>query len=92
MKCINCGKEINTLLINMFNYDGTDRFYSYPITECEGAIVIETDKNWTGYELSDEERIETIVCPNCKKFPLKSKAILESEILELVMFKTEEEL
>ncbi|WP_072684021.1 hypothetical protein [Holdemania sp. Marseille-P2844] len=61
MKCENCGKEVNTLLINKFNQDG-----------------------------SDDEKRETILCPNCKKYPFKDKEIQEYEIVRLVMFKSKE--
>ena len=54
-KCSKCGKEISSVLVNMFNYDGTDSFYPYIISECEeNAAYVDTTNNWTGYELSEE--------------------------------------
>ena len=91
MKCEKCGKEINTLLINKFDCYGSDVFCEYPLSECDvNSVLIDTDRNWTGYELSDDEKTETVVCPNCKKYPFKDKEIQEHEIVRLVMFKSEE--
>lgn len=90
MKCENCGAEITTLEVNEFNRDGSDDFYEVPLTECEeSAVVVETNTNWTGYELSEEEMPETVCCPKCRKFPFKSKEIQMYEVVKLVFFKEE---
>ena len=91
MKCEKCGNEICRLKIDMFNHDGSDNFYSYIFDEVEKNVVVEIDKNWTGYELSEEEQIETIVCPYCGEFPFKDKEIQVYEIVRLVMFKNGKE-
>ena len=91
MKCEKCGKEINSILVNEFLRDGSDKYIEYPLSEVpENAGVIDTNKNWTGYELSEEERRETIVCPNCKQFPFACKEIQEEEIIRIVCFKRED--
>lgn len=67
MKCEKCGKEIKSLLVDTFLRDGSDVDIEQPITECEeDAAYIETTQNWTGYELSEEEMLDTITCPHCK--------------------------
>lgn len=92
MKCENCGKEIDSVQLDIFNYDGSDSFYELPISEeDEDAVVIDTTANWCGYGLSDEERAENIRCPYCKKFPFHGNEVQEYEILRLVCFKKEEE-
>lgn len=73
MICKNCGKEITKLLINQFNYDGSDSYICVNLDESDDeTFTIQTTQNWTGYDLSDEERPETIKCPICKKYPFKS--------------------
>lgn len=88
MKCEKCGTEIATLLIDIFNRDGSDSFQTHEIAECpENAVCVDVDPNWTGNELSEEEMLETIKCPNCGKFPFKSKEIQTLEFVRIVMFK-----
>lgn len=91
MKCEKCGHELEEVKVNMFNYDGSDRFYSHYITEAEeDAAVVETTQNWTGYELSEDEMVDTIECPHCGEFPFKSTEIQVYNVVRLVMFRTEE--
>lgn len=88
MKCEKCGKEISSVLVDTFNCDGTDGFYPYIVNECEeNAAYIDASKNWTGYELSEEEMIDTVRCPYCNEFPFKNKEIQIYEIVRLVFFK-----
>ena len=88
MKCEKCGKELKYININMFGHDGSDYFRNHHFQECEeNAVVIDTDSAWTGYELSDEERLETIKCPYCNQFPFEDKEIQEYEMIRLVMFR-----
>ena len=91
MKCEKCGKEIGHLLVDTFLYDGSDTDIEQSIIECEhNAAYIETTQNWTGYDLSEEEMLETITCPHCKQFPFKSKEIQVYDVVRVVCFKTEE--
>ena len=91
MKCEKCGKEIDELLINVFNYDGSDSDYKIPFTECEEhAVFIDVNKNWTGYELSKDEQRDTICCPHCKRFPFKSNEIQVESIIRVICFKQNE--
>ena len=91
MKCEKCGKEIDSLLVNVFNYDGSDSDEEFPITECENnAAYIDIDANWTGYELSEEEMRETILCPHCEQFPFKNTEIHVYDIVRVVCFKEEQ--
>lgn len=88
MKCEMCGKDIDHLSVDCFTYEGADRPVDYYINECENnAVYIDTTANWTGYELSDEERAETIECPHCGKFPFKEKEIQVYDIVRVVMFR-----
>ena len=77
--CKACGKEITHVLIDVFNYDGSDSFYSVPLMydsehEC---MIFTTSENWTGYELTDSERKDSICCPHCKKFPFNTDVEIE---------------
>lgn len=91
MKCEKCGTEIDSLLVDVFNYDGSDSYQKLPVTQCEeNAAYIDTTANWTGYELSEEEMRERIMCPNCKQFPFKSEEIQVYEIVRVVCFMEDE--
>ena len=87
MKCNNCGKEIDSVLIGQFNCDGSDSIIRVNFEECpEKAKVITFDKSWCGYELSEKEQIENIQCPECKKFPFKQKEVQVHEYIHIVCF------
>lgn len=88
-KCKKCGKEINEVIINNFDYDGTDFFTKVPFKQVlHNAIYFDTDINWTGYELTDEERKEGIKCPYCKKYPFDDKEEIQTyEYVRVVCFK-----
>lgn len=69
--CEHCGKQIDRINTNIFNYDGSDSEHQIPLTfdKEHGCVVFETSQNWTGYELTDEERKEEIKCPHCGEYP-----------------------
>ncbi len=88
MKCEKCGKEIKQVKINMFAGDGSDFDTIVDIVENEyGNAICVVDKNWSGYELTEEERIDTIMCPHCGEFPLKDEEIQVYDEVKVVMFK-----
>lgn len=88
MKCEKCGKEINNILINTFNYDGSDNYYEYPITEYEeNAVTVDVHHDWTGDELTEEEQKDTICCPYCKQFPFISEEIQTEQIVRIICFR-----
>ena len=89
VKCEKCGKEMSYVLVNKFNYSGSDSFLKYSYNRIGGCVSIVTDRNWTGYELSEEEILETIVCPHCGKYPFQSKEIHVYDEVEIVMFPKE---
>ena len=92
MICEKCGKEINSLLVDIFNRDGTDDFYEHPITEYEeNAVTVDVNPNWTGSGLSEEEMMDTIACPYCKAFPFEHKEVQTYEFVRLVCFKKDTE-
>lgn len=89
MKCNNCGQEITNVLINEFQYDGTDKDRLAKIEDLGDEVYgISTDSHWTGDGLEDEDCYDTILCPICKKFPFKSKEINRHEILYLTLWNT----
>lgn len=95
MKCLNCGEIIDEVLVNTFIYDSSDTEIKTPIEHIYNETgrklvggIIRTTYNWTGYELTDEERKETILCPICKKYPFnKNDEIETNEVLEVICFK-----
>lgn len=91
--CECCGKEIDHINTSHFNHDGTDSDVSYQIQyePCSGCVSITTDRNWTDYELTDEERKEGIRCPYCGKYPFDKNCEIELyESVEVMMWKTNE--
>lgn len=88
MKCENCGKVIDSVLLNMFNHEGIDSDVRYQLNEFgESATCIDTNQNWTGYEQSEDEMAGTICCPHCKKFPFISREIQVYDIVRIVCFR-----
>ena len=88
MRCEKCGKEISSLLVNIIKWGSNDREQELPLVECEGdAAYIDTDQNWVGYELDEEEMLDTILCPHCRKFPFKNTEIEVYDIVRVVCFK-----
>lgn len=78
--CEKCGKKIDHIITSVFNsYDGSDSEYSFPITYNEdgGCIQFSTTQNWTGYELSDTEKKDSIRCPFCREFPFDANEEIE---------------
>jgi DNA-directed RNA polymerase subunit RPC12/RpoP len=77
--CKKCGKKIDHIITSVFNYDGSDSEYSFPITYNEdgGCVQFSTTQNWTGYELSDTEQKDSIRCPFCHEFPFDANEEIE---------------
>lgn len=87
--CERCGKQIDHINTSVFQYDGTDSEYQMPLTfdETTGCVVFETTQNWTGYELTDEERKDGIRCPHCGEYPFDSSVEIEfHEPVEVLMW------
>ena len=91
MKCEKCGKGITHITTSRFSYDGSDYDDTIGIEEDEhyNAVIMETDRNWTGYELTEEEMRERIECPYCKQFPFGSEEIQIYDVVRIVCFKTD---
>ncbi|MEE0896782.1 MAG: hypothetical protein U0L88_04035 [Acutalibacteraceae bacterium] len=92
MKCAKCEKEITSIVTNKFAYDGSDYDTTLGIEEDENynAVIMETDKSWTGYELAEEEMRERMQCPYCKQFPFGSDEIQIFDVVRIVCFKSEQ--
>lgn len=87
MNCNCCGVEIDRVLVNVFLPDGSDKEALIQFSDNgEETYCLETDRNWTGYELCEEEQIETIKCPKCKKFPFKTRTLDVSEPVYLIFW------
>ena len=92
VKCKCCGRELNYVNVDLFDIQGSDSFERLPLYECDdNAVYIEPGQIWTGYELSEEEQIDTIECPYCNKFPFNEKDIQVEDVVRVVMFKDDEE-
>lgn len=92
MRCEKCGKELEYIEVGRFTRSGSDFSAKYSYKEVpQDAVIIDTDSNWTGYELSEEEQLETIRCPYCQEYPFQETEIQVREIVRIVMFKRESE-
>ena len=91
MKCSKCGKEIDHVLLDEFQYDGTDRDRLAIIEDLGDEVYgVSTDHNWVGDGLDDEDVYDTILCPKCKKFPFKSREIGRQELVQLTFWNSED--
>lgn len=91
MKCEKCGKETDSVLIGMFNRDGSDSDIKVPVLNAdESAAIMDVTQNWTGYELDEDEQRDTIKCPHCNQFPFKNEEIQVYDIVRIVCFKKED--
>ena len=92
MKCEICEAEINFVFISVFQRDGSDVNIKVPLIECEeDAVYFETDPNWTGYELTEDEMNDDIHCPSCDKNPFKKQEIQVYDVVRVVKFKNPKE-
>jgi DNA-directed RNA polymerase subunit RPC12/RpoP len=91
VKCAKCHKEISHIATSVFAYDGSDYDDTIGIEEDEhfNAVIMETDQNWTGYELTEDEMRERIECPYCHQFPFGSNEIQVYDVVRIVCFKTD---
>lgn len=88
IRCENCGETLNALAVDVFYHDGSDSWHLLPFNEYEhNAVELELTPAWTGYELDEEEQMETICCPLCRKFPFKQREIQTYTVIKVVMFK-----
>lgn len=88
IKCEKCGKEIQYVKTYSFNWDGADYTDIKYLTEYDvDAVGFDTDKNWCGYDLDEEEQRENIECPFCNEYPFKSNEIQVYEIVRVIGFK-----
>lgn len=86
MKCEKCGKELNSLEVDHFNYDGSDDWYDVEIYEESGIAFLNVLTNWTGDELDEDEQADTIRCPHCKQYPFKSRIIETCKYVNVQMY------
>lgn len=90
MKCAKCGRKMTSIVTSRFSYDGSDYEDTLGIEEHGdyNAVIMETDKNWTGYELTEEEMREKMHCPYCRQFPFGSNEIQIYDVVRIVCFKS----
>ena len=89
MKCEQCGKELNSIEVDMFNYDGSDDWYDVELFEESGIALLNVIPSWTGDELDEDEQTETIRCPHCKQYPFKCKMIETCRYVSIQMYPSE---
>lgn len=95
MKCCKCGKEINYVMVDHFNFDGSDSYCKMEIEEFDDGegitgAVFETSENWCGCGLSETEYPDTIVCPECGDYPFSSKEVHAENVVRVTCFNKEE--
>lgn len=89
MKCEQCGKELLSLEVDMFNADGSDDWYTvedFFHDEETGMVAISVLTNWTGDELDEDELADTIRCPHCKQYPFKCRLIETCRYVSIQMY------
>lgn len=92
MKCEKCGHEFEKLNVLTFARNGSDYKDKCEVSVYgDEAVVVETSRNWCGYELTEEEMLDTITCPHCGKYPFESTEIYVYDIVQVVMFRKDSE-
>lgn len=86
MKCEICGKELNSLEVNMFDADGGDDWCDVDVDEESGVAYMSVLTCWTGYELSEEEQVDTIRCPHCHKYPFVNRFVDACTYVNVLMY------
>lgn len=89
MKCEQCGKELNSIEVDMFNYDGSDDWYDAELFEESGIVFLNVLPNWTGDELDEDEQADTIRCPHCNQYPFKCRLIETCRYVNIQMYPSE---
>lgn len=95
MKCKNCRTSIGHIVTSVFDRDGSDYRQLFQLFESVDpetglcSVCFETDTNWTGYDLSEDEINEIIRCPFCGKNPFRDKEVQVHDIVRVVKFVTE---
>lgn len=86
--CKHCGRPIESIITNLFDREGADYDYTFPVAEpVEGAAEMELPTCWCGYGLSESEMMESIHCPHCGKFPFSESAGINVEtVVKVVCF------
>lgn len=86
--CKHCGKPIERIITNCFDREGADYDYAFLVIEpVEGVAEIELPTSWCGYELSENEMMESIRCSHCGKFPFSESAGINIEtVVKVVCF------
>ena len=73
MKCSKCGKEIDSVRVHRFTYDGADTYTNEKILggEDDTCYYLDIDKKATMFDFEDcyDDFITTISCPLCDKYP-----------------------
>ena len=72
--CKHCGYPVDHIATNCFLHDGSDAEYHFRGQENEGAMMFELPESWCGADLSEEEMMDSIKCPHCRKFPFSEAA------------------
>ena len=86
MKCAKCGRDLDHVLVDVFDRFGNDHWTHYPLDEHENGAYVDVDPNWTGDELSEAEMRETILCPYCQEYPMADEEIQTYNYVRVVMF------
>ena len=89
--CKHCGKQLDQIGARCFNCDSSDSLYMFDVGRViNDAVVFELPASWCGYELSEDEAMETIICPHCGEFPFSDSAGLNQDrIVRIVCFSEE---
>ena len=88
IECQICGSKIDHIITRSFDRMGNDYSETKGLEEYEeDAVGFDTDANWCGYDLTEEEQRELIECPCCYNYPFENKEIQIHEIVRVISFK-----
>ncbi len=95
MKCVKCGKELESVEVDFLRCDGAGDHVEFLIEEFDdgegntGAVFF-TDEQWCGYNMDENKRFTTIRCPHCEQFPFDSKEVKACNTVKVICFNKRE--
>ena len=86
--CKHCGHPVETIEANCFNHGGSDSWGLYDVVEVEkGVAQMDLPASWCGDGLTDSEKMESIICSNCGRFPFSETAGVNTQaVITVVCF------
>ena len=97
LRCHHCHEKLDSVNLNCFRINGSDDWFPHGICLFgindvgDPFVEVRTNMAWTGEDLSDGERLETVTCPKCGKYPFGGGTMNTFGALSIVLFPSKED-